>query len=210
MLQAAVLLTTAAGPALAEEPPHQSPPPPNVEYFQYGAALDGESVANAGSICPAGASAPCILGSGGGLAIRAGYRARGPWYFGGVYSFSRHDSANLIRLAILQQFRFETRRYWELGSRTSPYLCVGIGGVLYGNEWGAESGGGSGTAGAGLDFQLSDRVNVGLSLAYRPLVFRAWTDGAGTRRADGELGVGLAHLIGLELILEVREPLPRW
>jgi hypothetical protein len=51
---------------------------------------------------------------------------------------------------------------------------------------------------------------VGIGLAYRPILFRGWTDTAGQRRADRYLGFGLAHVIALELSLEVRDPLPRW
>src|SRR4051812_864671 len=43
-------------------------------YLQYGAAFATEMVAATGSICPATAVAPCILGSGVGLTVRMGYR----------------------------------------------------------------------------------------------------------------------------------------
>jgi hypothetical protein len=45
---------------------------------------------------------------------------------------------------------------------------------------------------------------------YRLLVPHAWTDSAGQRRAEGILDFGFAHFFALELILEVRDPLPRW
>jgi hypothetical protein len=35
-------------------------------------------------------------------------------------------------------------------------------------------------------------------------------DSAGQSRADRFFGFGLAHFIGLELVFEVRNPLPRW
>lgn len=187
----------------------RNPPPSDVEYFEYGVALTAETVLDPAQICPA-SSTPCILGSGGGLTLRAGYRSRGPWYFGGAYELTRHDSSNLIRLAILQQLRAEARHYWELGTRTTPFLGVGAGGVLYGNEWGAETGGFTGSLGVGLVFQLSESVLVGATLAYRPLVLHRWTDGAGELRADTVTGFGLAHAAGLELTLEVRNPLPRF
>ena len=65
---------------------------------------------------------PCILGSGGGLAIRAGYRNPGPWYIGGAYEFTKMDSSNLYRLGIFQQLRFEMRYLLDTGYRASPYL----------------------------------------------------------------------------------------
>ena len=60
------------------------------------------------------------------------------------------------------------------------------------------------TSWAGID------AAVGAGLAYRPLLLRGWTDTAGQRRADRYLGFGLAHVIALELSLEVRDPLARW
>ena len=64
--------------------------------------------------------------------------------------------------------------------------------------------------GAGIEYQISQTALVGAALAYRPILFRGWTDSAGQRRADRYLGFGLAHIVGLEVTLELREPLPRW
>jgi hypothetical protein len=204
---------TSALPARATESgaPEAGPPPSSTHYLQYGVALVGEMVVTGADVCPGSAAeAPCILGSGGGLAVRAGYRARGPWYVGGAYEFSRQDPANLIRLAILQQVRAETRYYADRGSRLTPYLSGGLGAALYGNEWGADTGGVTAFLGGGIEYQLSRTVVVGSGLAYRPILFRGWTDSAGQRRADRYLGFGLAHLLGLEVVLEIRQPLARW
>jgi opacity protein-like surface antigen len=198
----------------AQESPQ--PPPTNVEYFQYGVGLAVETRASGGDVCPAGASqengleTPCILGSGGGLALRIGYRARGHWYAGGAYEFSRQDSSNLLRLAILQQLRGEARYYWELGTRLSPYLIGGLGAVLYGNEWTAVTGGVATSLGAGVEYQITQSVVIGMSPAYRLLVLRGWTDSTGQQRADRYLGFGFAHMFALELTLELRDALSRW
>jgi len=186
------------------------PPPINVHYLQYGVALAAETVASPGDVCPQEADSRCILRSGGGMAIRVGYRARSPWYVGGAYEFSRQESSNLLRLAILQQLRAETRYYLERGTRLTPYGTAGLGAALYGNEWGADTGGVVSFLGAGLEFQVSQSTLIGAGLAYRPLLLRGWTDSAGQVRADRFLGFGLAHLVTLELVLEIREPLARW
>ena len=96
----ALFLLGRANPAWAEDA--QRPPPNNVEYFQYGVGVAVEKLASGGDVCPTGAKTPCIFGSGGGLAIRMGYRSRGPWYVGGAYEFTRMDSSNLLRLAALE------------------------------------------------------------------------------------------------------------
>lgn len=195
--------------ALAAEPA-PDPPPNNVEYFQYGVALVGETALSAGDVCPSSAQAPCILGSGGGLALRVGYRARDPWYVGGAYEFSRQDSSNLLRLAILQQFRLEARYFFDRGMRTTPFVVGSIGAMLYGREWSASTAGGVLSAGAGLEYQVSATTVIGFAPMYRLLVPHAWTDSTGTRRADAFLGFGFAHFFAVEFILEVRDPLPRW
>ncbi len=186
------------------------PSPTSFDHFQYGGALTAETVPSAGHLCPGDAIQPCILQGGGGLAIRAGYRSRLPWYLGGAYEFSRHDSSNLLVLPILQQIRVEGRYYWDHGQRLQPYLLAGAGFALYGDEWAAETAGAVGALGLGLEFQVSPELVVGGALAYRPLLLRQWTDSAGQLRADTLAGFGLAHLISIEIGVELRDPLPRW
>jgi len=183
-------------------------------FIQYGVSFVAENVVWAGDVCPVtDAATPCVLGSGFGATIRLGYRSRSPWYFGGAYEFSHHDSSNLLRLAILQQLRAEGRYYFDQETRLTPYASGALGAMIYGNEWGAKSGGPSASLGVGLEYQADASVVVGLGLSWRTLVFRNWTDTESpgiVRRADRYFGFGLGHLIALELTLEVRNPLPRW
>lgn len=148
--------------------------------------------------------------SGFGLAIRFGYRTRGPFYLGGAYEFSRQEASNLLRLPILQQLRGEARYYLREDTRLAPYLAAAAGGTLYGNEWGSDTGGIVAFLGAGLEFQVSATSVVGGTIGYRPTVFRRWRDSAGQVRADDLFGFGVAHLVSGELTFEVRDPLPRW
>jgi len=173
-------------------------------------AFAAETVAAAGDVCPAGVSAPCLLGSGGGVGVRIGYRAGRPWYFGGAYEFSRHESSSQLRLAILQQLRGEARYYFDQGQRVTPFVAGGIGAHVYGSEWGVETGGPLAMIGGGVELELSPKMVIGAALLYRMLFPRAFTDSAGQRRADGWLGFGLAHMVGLEFTLEVRDPFPRF
>jgi len=195
--------TTAAEPAATQRPQRQS-------AVQVGMALAAETVLSPGNVCPAGATTPCILGSGGGVAVRFGSRFGSPWYIGGAYEFTHQDSSNLLRLAILQQLRAETRYYFEHGRRTTGFLAAGVGVHLYGSDWSSSTGGPLATLGGGVEFELSANTVVGCAAMYRLLLPRAWTDGAGQERAQGPLGFGLAHMLGLEFALEVRDPVPRW
>jgi len=191
--------------------PAPTPPPISSHYLQYGVALTGEGIVSPGAVCPdEPGSLPCILNGGGGLAVRVGYRTRGPWYIGGAYEFSRQDSANLLRLAILQQLRAELRFHLVPAMRLSPYLGASVGGVVYGNEWGLDTWGWASALGGGLEIQVTPIILIDISLHYRQIFLRRWTDSGGQERAAGPLGFGLAHVIAFEFGFEIRDPLPRW
>lgn len=186
----------------ASRPPAVRPPPINVDFLQFGIAFTGEFNLHPGAICPADAEVLCIIGSGGGIAARGGYRSRGPWYVGGAYEFNRIDTRSLMRLGILQQARAEMRYYLNLGLRIEPYFTSGLGAVVFGNEWGVETFGATTFAGLGFEVQLSRTTVVGAALIYRPILLAGWTD-----RADQHRPVGIAHFLGFEVVLEDREPL---
>lgn len=193
-------LAPEAGPAAAIASP--KPPPLHLEYAQYGVALVAEVNLDSGAACAT--PAPCILGSGGGLAIRGGYRSPGPWYIGGAYEFVKMDSSNLYRLGIFQQLRAEMRYLPDTGYRASPYVSWGLGAVGYGNEWGVETGGGVLTVGAGVEVEASRLAVLGVGISYRPVLLAGWTDTAGIARATS-----LVQFVSLDLVLEARSELGR-
>ncbi|HHH11324.1 MAG TPA: hypothetical protein ENK23_04540 [Sorangium sp.] len=179
------------------------PPPIHVDYGVYGIGVTADILADAGASCPL-AVAPCILGSGGGLVFRGGYRSPGPWYIGGAYQFSKTDSSNLYNLGILQQLRAEMRYMLDMGFRTSPFATWGIGGVVYGNEWGVETGGGTLFGGVGFETELSRLALLGLAVVYQPVLLAGFTDTAQHARP-----LGLAQFVRVELQFEIRSELPR-
>jgi hypothetical protein len=212
---AALVLLAASGVARAQtdasaEAPQvpARPPPLHVEYAQYGVGFATETVISPGATCPLASETikpkPCILGSGGGLAIRGGYRNPGPLYIAGAYEFTKMDSSNLYRLGIFQQIRVEMRYLPDIGYRASPYLQWGVGAVAYGNEWGVETGGAQLFAGLGVEIEVSRLAVVGFGFVYRPTLLAAWTDTAGQERP-----LGVAQFLGLDLNLEVRSVLGR-
>lgn len=138
------------------------------------------------------------------MTLRGGYRSPGPWYVGGAYQFSKTNSSNLYRLATLQQLRAEMRYMFDLGYRTTPYATWGAGGVVYGNEWGVETGGGTFLAGVGAEVQLSRLAMVGVALVYQPVVLAGWKDTANYVRA-----AGVAQYLRLEFLVEIRSELTR-
>lgn len=177
-----------------------NPPPTNIVYFQYGVALAAEVVASAGPICDTPA-APCILGPGGGIAVRAGWRGAGPIYLGGAYEVTKQDPSKLYRLALLQQARAEGRYYFMNARVTEPYAALGLGVAGYGNEWGVDTWGPGGSLGFGVEYQVSQRTVIGMALNYRLIYFSRFTDTSGAAR-----DAGIAQLVGFDFVLEQRDP----
>jgi hypothetical protein len=179
------------------------PPPSHVVYFQYGVAFAAEQVLAAGPICD-NTSVPCILGAGGGIVVRGGWRSSGPLYLGGAYQLTKQDPNKLYRIALLQQARAEARYYFTTARITEPYAMLGLGVAGYGNEWAIDTWGPTGSIGAGIEYQISRRIVVGLAAAYRLLHFSRFTDTAGSERSPG-----IAQLFGLDLVLEQRDSIVR-
>jgi hypothetical protein len=176
------------------------PPPITVAYLEYGVAFTAQ-FATSGAFCKD--SVDCVLGSGGGIAIRVGYRAASPWYFGGTFEFSKQDSTKLYRLAILKQLRAEARYYIDTGREAQPFLSAGAGVAAYGDQIDFATWGPAGFLATGLEVQLDRRILAGFILSYRPIYLQAFQVTAG----DVNRGPGVAHMIVLELSLEVRDPL---
>ncbi|MFO0547137.1 MAG: hypothetical protein U0271_02050 [Polyangiaceae bacterium] len=182
-----------------------APSPLEVDYAQYGVALAGDFPVDAGGICPNGESdAPCIIGPGGGPVLRGGYRPSGPWYVGGAYQFAKLDSNNLYRLPILQMLRVEGRFFVDFGSRFTPYVMWSVGGIIYGNEFSASTGGVMTSVGGGIEFEITRFLVVGLNFEYEPMLFIGFEDSAGQAR-----DTGLAQFLHAELVIELRSELGR-
>jgi hypothetical protein len=187
-----VLMTSTA---LAE--PSVEPPPSQEKYVQYGVGLAAEGVLSAGPVC--NGSANCILGSGGGLSVRVGWRRSNVFYLGGVYEMSKQDPNQLYRLGILQQARAEARRFFPTGKEVSPFVLLGAGVSGYGDTWGIDTWGGVAALGGGVEVELGGPV-LELSLAYRPMYFQAWVDSSNTSH-----DAGFAHFLGLEVSIEAKD-----
>jgi hypothetical protein len=205
---AAIALSLGARAAYADDAssatvnaPIALPPPSEHSYLQYGVALSAEIVAFAGPACSDTGTA-CILGSGGGIVARAGWRRDETLYIGGAYEMSKQDPHQLYRLGLLQQARAEFRRYVPTGRETAPFFMLGVGVGAYGNEWWpVDTWGPSAMAGGGIEVQLGGSVFI-VSLAYRPMYFQAWTDSS-TLSHDS----GIAHFVGLEAAIEKQDTL---
>jgi hypothetical protein len=178
-----------------------SPPVPQRAFLQYGVAFTVEGVASSGPICDNPGN-PCILGSGGGVAVRVGWRPSERLYLGGAYELTKQESDKLYQLGILQQARGELREYIPTGHRTTPFALLGVGLAGYGNEWSIATWGPTATVGAGLEVEVSGGLLLDVSLAYRPLYLQRFVDSS-TLSHDA----GIAQFVGFELAVEAQEAL---
>jgi hypothetical protein len=176
-----------------------APPASHYEYIQYGVGLLSETVVSPGPICSNVSN--CILGSGGGLVVRVGWRPVDRLYIGGAYEISKQDPNQLYRLGILQQARVEGRRYFPTGKKVSPFLLAGLGASGYGDEWRVDTWGVNATLGGGIEVELGGPV-LELSVAYRPMYFQAWVDTSTIAHP-----AGVAHFLGLEVSIEAKDRL---
>jgi hypothetical protein len=177
------------------------PPPPRRAYIQYGVAFTVEGVAHAGPVC-ANQNTPCILGSGGGIDISVGWRPTEDLYIGGAYEFSKQDPNKLFRLAILQQLRLELRHYFPTGKSIEPFAECAVGLASYGNEWAVDTWGPSGTIGGGVELELAGGAVLDVSVAYRPIYLRSFSDSIPAFH-----DAGVAHFFSFEIALEAQDTL---
>ena len=190
---------TLPNPSGADPVESMTPPPPtNHVFLQFGVALAVEALIAPGNMC-SGPSDQCILGSGAGITARGALRASDQLFLGGAYEVSKHDPHELYRLATLQQIRAEGRRYFPTGRDVVPFLLLGVGVAAYGNQLSIETFGPTATAGGGLEIQLGGPVLV-CSVAYRPMLFQAWTDPSMPRH-----DAGVAHFLSVEIGLEAQD-----
>jgi hypothetical protein len=202
---AAVAMSTFAAAAgttteTSNEEASKVPPPPRLTFLQYGVAFTAE-FATKGTFCQ-DSQLTCILGSGGGIVGRVGWRSAGDWYFGGAYELSKQDPTKLYRLALLQQLRFEARHYWFSGRDTQPMLVLGAGLAGYGDELAIATYGITAFIGAGVETQFQSGPVLCATLGYRPMYLQRFEDSSGSSH-----GPGLAHMVVIEIALEERDPL---
>jgi len=185
----------------SESVARRPPPPARRPSLQYGIGITVEDVVSAGPIC-SNAADPCILGSGGGIAIRVGWRPTEDFYLGGTYELSKQDPDKLYLLGTLQQARVEVRHYFPTGLATEPFVMAGAGLAGYGNEWSIDTWGPSATLGAGVEVELPGGPLLNATLVYRPIYLRSFGDSSTLAH-----GAGIAQFFALEVALEAQDAL---
>jgi hypothetical protein len=177
------------------------PPSARRAFIQYGIAFTVEDVLYAGPIC-SDPNSPCILGSGGGILGRVGWRPTEQLYIGGEYELSKQEPNKLYLLGILQQARANVRSYFPTGARTTPFVTAGAGLAGYGEQWAIDTWGPSAALGGGIELQVSGANVLDLTMLYRPIYLRSFVDSSTSTHA-----AGIAQFLGVELSIEAQDAL---
>jgi opacity protein-like surface antigen len=177
------------------------PPIARRAFLQYGIAFTVEDVLFAGPIC-SDPNAPCILGSGGGILGRVGWRPTERLYIGGEYELSKQEPNKLYLLGILQQARANVRSYFPTGARTTPFVTAGCGVAGYGEQWAVDTWGPTAALGGGIEVQVSGGDVINLALLYRPIYLRSFVDSSTSTH-----NAGIAQFLGVELAVEAQDAL---
>ena len=179
-------------------------------FIQYGLAFTGEFVLAPGPICNFAGAPPCIFGTGGGLDAARRPALAGPFVFRRAYEFSKMDSSAALsprhppaapRRGPLLPLRPAAAR--------EPYFGATVGAAGYGNVWGIDTGGPLfGVALRRRVPALDGRVLGHRRFRTAAIFFAALHRLRQHERPPGPTcsGPGFAHLIGLDLILETRDP----
>jgi len=202
----------AASPPVAATPPTKTsdpregldPFPSTGRYLAYGFGFHSVALLSAGGVCPGGAKEPCVIGGGGGLSLGGAYRTPDDT-IGVVYEATFHESSSIYQRGVLQQLRGEWRRrprWFSFSDGVNGFYGFGAGAAIYGDNWRAATIAGLAQTMAGVEVDLGVKLALVVSLSYRAFLFRSFTDASGEQRPTG-----VAQFLGLELGLELHEPL---
>lgn len=202
----------APSPPAATAPPTKTsdpregldPFPSTGRYLAYGFSFHSVALLSAGGVCPGGAKEPCVIGGGGGLSLGGAYRTPDDT-IGAVYEATFHESSSIYQRGVLQQLRGEWRRrprWFSFSDGVNGFYGFGAGAAIYGDNWRAATIAGLAQTMAGVEVDLGVKLALVVSLSYRAFLFRSFTDASGEQRPTG-----VAQFLGLELGLELHEPL---
>jgi hypothetical protein len=178
-------------------------PYPSVgRYLSYSVSLASDVLLNGGVVCSK-AVERCVIGGGGGIALGGSYREPSS-SLGAVYEVTFHDSHSIYQRGVLQQLRGEWHYRPKVGllENVTPVIGAGLGFAVYGDNWAVATFGPIGAVLAGVEIELGVKLSLDISLSYRPLYFRRWTDASGQDRT-----AGIVHFLGIVWGLELNEPL---
>ena len=180
------------------------PFPSTGRYLSYGFSFHSLALLSAGGVCPGGAKEPCVIGGGGGLSFTGAYRTpEDTWGIG--YGVTFHESSTIYQRGVLQQLRgyVRVRPHWlGFGDGVNGFYGFGTGAAVYGDNWRVATVAALAQTMVGAEVDIGVKLALVVSLSYQAFLFHSFLDASGQARPTG-----VAQFLGLQLGLELHEPL---
>lgn len=178
-------------------PPDPSSLPPDVTLEIRGAAI---VPLYRDALCPG--TAQCVFNGGVGVGVGVERRWHDGWGFLARYDLWVLDAGSLYEVGIMHSARIGARYVIDQTTLAHPYVEALVGFLAFGDTITAAAAGGSVTAGAGVEIELTDVLVIDVDAELWTLATGYFATRDGIRRSDG-FGPNLALQIsvGLEVLL---------
>ena len=143
-------VTRAQAPADAFEPP--PPPEAHAPVVAGEVHLDIVFPFADRPLCPSGGA--CVFGGGGGIGGIIEWRYPSGWALGAGYDVWLLDGNGVHELSTLQALRFVARHYFLRERQVHPFVGAAIGGLLFGDAFRRNAGGGLVDVFAGFELEI--------------------------------------------------------
>ena len=187
-----------AGTHHVTPPPPPEALPPDVTLEIRGAAI---IPAYRDALCPGGHQ--CVFNAGVGVGVGVERRWPDGWGFLSRYDAWIIDASSLYEIGIMHSARIGARYVIDQSSIVHPYLEALAGFLAFGDTTTVASAGGSVTAGAGAEIELTDVLVLDVDAELWALATGYFSTRDGVRRSDGfgpniavQISVGLEVLLG--------------
>lgn len=191
-----VLAASAVAQAQAAEFAGVPSPEDDVPYGAYGISVGARIVAASGSLCPDREGVTCVLGTGGGFALRASRRWPTGLGIEGGYEVFAHNTGDLYDPGLVQALFASARAEVATAGRVRPFGRAGIVLAALGDSFAPDTAGAGLDVAGGLEVELSQVLAISVAGTTRALWFLPFETQDGVGRSDG--GVPTL-LLGIEV-----------
>ncbi|MEZ4252121.1 MAG: hypothetical protein R3B99_28235 [Polyangiales bacterium] len=195
------LVAVVAGPRGVEADSFEPPPPPSEHAPRVAGEVHLDIVFPFADrpLCPSGGA--CVFGGGGGIGGIVEWRWPSGWALGAGYDVWLLDGNGVHELSTLQVLRLVGRRYFLRARQIHPFVGGAIGGLLFGDAFRRNAGGGSVDLFSGFELEilptLAFVVDVGVRL-FATSAFTSRSDGLDRASSFGLDGAAMLQ-VGLAL-----------
>lgn len=195
------LLGVSVGRALGQSEPFEPPPPPE----EHAPVIAGEVHLDVvfpfadRPLCPPGDA--CVFGGGGGIGGLVEWRYPTGWAVGAGYDVWLLDGNGVHELSTLQALRFVARRFFLRERQLHPFVGAAIGGLLFGDAFRRNAGGGLVDVFAGFELEIVPTLAFVVGIGVRLFATSAFTSRSDEVERAQKFGVDGAAMLQVGLAL---------